>query len=90
MLIGSADVIMKKFVIWLFVVVMAFIMNAVPVLAAVDTPVDVPTVGTQTEIGPRSEETVWYVRYVNGKRQRRLWSITYGEWLTDWLDWPED
>ena len=81
---------MKKFVVWLFVLIMAFAMNVVPVLAAVDTPADVPVVSTQTEINPRAEETVWYVRYVNGKRQRRLWSITYEYWLTDWMDWPED
>lgn len=32
----------------------------------------------------RAEETEWVVRWYNGLIQRRLWSITYGYWLTDW------
>lgn len=31
-----------------------------------------------------AEQTEWYYRTYNGHRQRRLWSITYGKWLTDW------
>lgn len=81
---------MKKFVVWLFVLILAFAMNAVPVLASVDTCTDFSATSTQTEISPQAEETVWAVRYVNGKRQRRLWSLTYERWLTDWMDWPED
>lgn len=87
MFIGSADIIMKKFVIWLFVLIMAFVMNAVPALAAADAAI---AANAQTEISPRAEETVWVVRYVDGKRQRRLWSLTYEYWLTDWMDWPEN
>ena len=34
----------------------------------------------------RPEETVWYFRVNNGILQMRLWSITYGRWLTDWID----
>ena len=36
---------------------------------------------------PAAEQTQWYVR-VNeeGQLQKRLWSITYGVWLTDWID----
>lgn len=26
----------------------------------------------------------WKYRYVNGRLQRRLWSITNNKWLTDW------
>ncbi len=33
----------------------------------------------------RWEETKWYYRITeDGLFQRRLWSITYGYWLTDW------
>ena len=48
----------------------------------------------QTEItstgkdpGPmRPEETVWYYRTTDtGLFQKRLWSLTYGYWLTDWI-----
>lgn len=35
---------------------------------------------------PQAEETVWCTRDYNGKRQKRLWSITHGIWLTDWID----
>lgn len=34
----------------------------------------------------RSEETEWYFRTYLGRRQMRLWSITYRKWLTDWID----
>ena len=32
----------------------------------------------------RAEETEWVYRVVDGKLQKRLWSITYEKWLTDW------
>ncbi len=35
---------------------------------------------------PQAEETVWCTRWHNGKQQKRLWSITHGIWLTDWID----
>lgn len=35
--------------------------------------------------GGRAEETIWYYRITyDGLYQRRLWSLTYGYWLTDW------
>lgn len=34
----------------------------------------------------RPEETQWYYRITDdGLIQMRLWSITYGYWLTDWI-----
>lgn len=38
------------------------------------------------QIAPLAEETIWYTRIYNGKLQRRLWSITNGCWLTEWMD----
>lgn len=35
--------------------------------------------------GGRPEETQWMYRRWNGLIQARLWSITYGYWLTDWI-----
>lgn len=32
----------------------------------------------------RAEETQWVFRCWNGLLQARLWSITYGYWLTEW------
>ncbi len=37
-------------------------------------------------ISPQAEETVWCTRWYEGRRQRRLWSITNRCWLTDWED----
>lgn len=33
---------------------------------------------------PYAEVKEWHYRYYNGRPQRRLWSVTYGRWLTDW------
>lgn len=34
----------------------------------------------------RWEETEWYYRITgDGLVQKRLWSLTYGYWLTDWI-----
>ena len=34
----------------------------------------------------RLEETEWYYRITeSGLIQKRLWSLTYGYWLTDWI-----
>jgi len=33
----------------------------------------------------RAEETEWYYRIYGDLFQRRLWSITYGYWKTDWI-----
>ncbi len=36
---------------------------------------------------PRAEQTEWIYRYNSelGIYEKRLWSYTYGVWLTDWL-----
>ncbi len=47
-----------------------------------------PPAGVETEnseIQPRVEETRWYYREIDGVGYMRLWSITYGRWLTDWM-----
>jgi hypothetical protein len=33
----------------------------------------------------RTEETMWVYAVWGGNRYMRLWSITYGKWLTDWI-----
>lgn len=35
-------------------------------------------------ISPMAEQTEWMYRNVGDKIQRRLWSLTYGKWLTEW------
>ncbi|NYB74094.1 hypothetical protein HZF24_08055 [Sedimentibacter hydroxybenzoicus DSM 7310] len=31
-----------------------------------------------------AEETEWRFRVVDGQIQKRLWSLTWGKWLTEW------
>ena len=38
------------------------------------------------DISTRAEETGWVYREYNGWYQKRLWSYTYGKWLTDWIN----
>lgn len=40
-----------------------------------------------SQISPRVEVTKWYYRVKNGVRQKRLWSVTYGYWKTDWINY---
>lgn len=37
------------------------------------------------EIKPYAEESKWYYRDVRNGKQKRLWSRTYGYWITDWI-----
>ena len=49
-----------------------------------------PEIGVE-EAGEKAEPTreemfKWYYRLYNGVKQKRLWSLTYGYWVTDWID----
>ena len=51
---------------------------------------EVSTQITETEPGDspittRVEQTEWIYRNNNGVVEKRLWSYTYGRWLTDWI-----
>lgn len=35
---------------------------------------------------PKAEVVKWYYRLYNGVYQRRLWSFTEAEWLTEWTN----
>ena len=35
---------------------------------------------------PYAEQFEWYYRQYEGKTQKRLWSVTYSRWVTDWID----
>ena len=37
---------------------------------------------------PRREESEWMYAVVDGVYSKRLWSITYGIWLTEWIPLP--
>ncbi len=47
---------------------------------------DVEIIAVESGESTRAEETIWYFRVLNGIVQKRLWSLTYGRWLTDWID----
>lgn len=72
---------MKK-VIVAFIAALLVVTSITPVSAAAVP----PTAETQDIPSPLAEQTEWYVRIHNGKLQKRLWSITYSRWLTDWID----
>ncbi|MCR5461259.1 MAG: hypothetical protein K6F51_15450 [Acetatifactor sp.] len=36
--------------------------------------------------GDRAEVFKWFYRNHNGMIQKRLWSLTYEYWVTDWID----
>ena len=75
----------KKFVACIGALLLCFSLSS-PAFAD-DTTIEVPPVAeAASEIQPRAEETEWVVRIYNGRVEKRLWSITYGKWLTDWID----
>lgn len=43
------------------------------------------TNNAETEIVTRAEITEWHYKVVNGVWYKRLWSITYQRWLTEWM-----
>ncbi len=65
-------------------IIMLLSLNVLPVYAAANTAV--PSAISEDGVAPASEETVWCTRVYNGKVQMRLWSVTYGKWLTEWED----
>ena len=39
-------------------------------------------------ISAQAEEFCWYFRMNHGVKEMRLWSITKGQWVTDWVPCP--
>jgi hypothetical protein len=37
------------------------------------------------DVSTRAEVTKWYYRNHEGVKQKRLWSVTYGYWKTEWM-----
>lgn len=72
----------KKLLTSLIIVLLS--LNVLPINAAAEAVT--PTAISEESVTPASEETVWYNRIYNGKLQRRLWSLTYQKWLTEWED----
>ena len=79
---------MKRF---LSLFLMLLMLTSISVVAFADTSAEAE--GPANEISSivsgdstRAEETVWCFRTYQGVFQMRLWSLTYGKWLTDWID----
>lgn len=73
---------MKKIVLWFVTLSLIFSICCMPAFAAKPEPME----DLQSTVEPRVDEVVWITRTYNGKLQKRLWSITYQVWLTDWID----
>ena len=78
---------MKKIVCLILALVMCFSLSATALAEAINTPEEeeISAAVIVPEDQPKAEETKWYYRVVdNYYVQRRLWSITYRKWLTEW------
>ncbi len=75
---------MKKLISTILVFVL-FTSFSVTAYADVTSTEPIPTDETNSEIMPLAEEREWFYRNNNGMVEKRLWSYTYGKWLTDWI-----
>ena len=57
-----------------------------PVYAQETTPVEQEVTTSERGVVPLAYEYKWYYRTYKGKEQKRLWCITTGEWMTDWIN----
>lgn len=74
---------MKRIKLLIPVLLTVVALSSTPVLAA---NISTLSISTEDSISPLTEEVKWVYRTYNGVLQMRLWSITYGYWLTDWID----
>ncbi|MBQ9489330.1 MAG: hypothetical protein IJU80_05310 [Lachnospiraceae bacterium] len=72
-----------KYLLGLSVAVMLF---GTPVIASNSIEKESEVKWTTEEEPIRQEEFVWFYRTHEGRRQKRLWSLTYQYWATDWID----
>lgn len=78
---------MKKIISLLLSFVLFFGLSTTAFAKSTSTPeATIAVVDTDQAEPVRAEETEWYVRITEtGLIQKRLWSITYGYWKTDWI-----
>jgi hypothetical protein len=78
---------MKKLVSLLLSLILLVSLSVPAFADYANDPAQTKITSTGKDPGPmRPEETVWYYRTTDtGLFQKRLWSITYGYWLTDWI-----
>ena len=73
----------KRFLACLLSVIVAFSLAVPAVASAGDEPASSPEAQAAS-----AEQTQIVWRTVNGQLQYRVWSITWGYWLTDWINYP--
>lgn len=56
-----------------------------PAAFATNITLDSGPLSFNEEVMPYTEQTEWVFRINNGNWEKRLWSYTYGKWLTDWI-----
>lgn len=74
----------KKLSVLFAMLVLTMTVLSIPGTAYSNQAVDISDAADSTVTVARAEETTWYFRINNGVGERRLWSITYSRWLTDW------
>ena len=79
---------MKRLLSFLLALTMFLSVSSFALAECIEAPdgSDVEIIAVEQGESTRAEETIWYFRVFNGMVQKRLWSITYGRWLTDWID----
>lgn len=75
---------MKKGIKLLLGIMIATMLLGMPVLA--DSPEGEGGEEFTVVEGDRAEVFKWFYRNHNGMLQKRLWSLTYEYWVTDWID----
>ena len=73
-----------KRIICLFLVCIFSLGISVPAFASNTINDEYQIISSSPDENSRAEETMWVIRRHDGIVERRLWSITYGYWLTDW------
>lgn len=76
---------MKKIIVTILMLALLIPSYSISVFAADTSAPSVSNISQMSNVS-RTDEVVWYTRTYNGKQQKRLWSLTYGCWLTDWID----
>lgn len=76
---------MKKRV-WMSIVLIAMLQCSTIAYANANINSENVTATESNQVSPRAEVQEWKWRVSNGKLQKRLWSVTYGHWVGNWID----
>jgi len=74
---------MKKALTMVLVTISLLSFPLVTHAAELGVPTNAVILAEDSEIAEQ-EVTTWYYRVNNGVLEKRLWSVTYGYWKTDW------